>query len=361
MRVQVPQFMVKTISQSNPFPGAQINTLTITFSVNTLLRAGARIAISSLSGAMGIAANRGDLPLFSPLDGATQVIDNNFKSDLSGTLNSGSWYDCEKALVLIANKDLSCNGAQYSFSFQVSNPVNAQGCAPVRINVTGIRGSLGYGSGSIAQITSSNLNQPVLFSQSQGVLMDQDMTTILMQVPGAAKGDACAMRVWPAAFLHKSIGQSSPSPCAVNTITVTISSNVPLPSSVQYTNAAGTIYPYIVISRVLGAQIGEVGVAPAVPKKADVGPNVLTSSNNSKTIALLSSDVFVPSNSTSGAWSNDPTLFQSGIGVETSSQAVWNPPNSAGESSVQIYVGTTASKCSAGTKRSRHIGSGYRD
>ena len=335
MRVQAPKFLVKAISQSNPFPGAQLNTLTVTFAVNTLLRAGSQIAISSISGAMGTVLNRADLTLLRPDNLSLQISSNNFKSN-AGTLNAGTWYDCEKTLVFVASRDLTCNGTNFTFSFQVSNPVAAQPCAQVLINVSGISNPAGFSFGLSGQITANNLLQPTLFPTSQGVPMDPDTTTILSNVAGAAKGDACAMKIWPAAFVLKSVGQSSPYPCAVNTLSVTISSNVPLPASVQYVNVPGTIYTYIVISRLVGVQLGNVGVSSNPPKKGDVGPNVLASTNNTKTINLVSSDVF---NATNSTWINDPTLFQSGVGITSSSQAMWNAPNSAGESSVQLYIG----------------------
>jgi len=62
--------------------------------------------------------------------------------------------------------------------------------------------------------------------------MDADTASILTNIYGSVGEDACPMTVWPAAFLVKDIGQSNEHPCGLNTITVTLATNVPLLSSI---------------------------------------------------------------------------------------------------------------------------------
>ena len=334
LRVYLPRLLIKRIGQSNPFPGAQTNILTITFSFNTMLRMGTKIAINGITGSMGTVLSRGNLPLWLGSDATTRISDQNFASELSNTVNSGTWYDCEKTLTLLVNQDLDCLGTAYAFSFKVANPVVAQPCSAVRINVTGIPVPAVYGSGVYTQITDASPGPTLGRTGSNGVLFDPDLDTLL-SVQGASKGDACPMKIWPAAFVVKDIGQTSPYPCAVNTIMVTISSNVPLPSRIQYANAVEIINPYIIISRISNALVGDVGAAPTTPSNSTAGPDVVSVSNSvTKIIALVASDTFLPG----VGWIADNGLFRSGaadgFGV---SQALWSSTN-LNESSVQIYI-----------------------
>ena len=329
MRIYSPQFILKKISQSNPFPGAMYNILSVSFSVNALLKAGSRIAITGISGAMGTVLSRTPIQLYSADGTMTPLVDNNFRSDIGNQLNSGTWYDCEKSLVLVFNTDSKCDGSVYSFSFVVSNPVSPQACANVQINATNIPLSTFYSAGPSTQINAS--------------LMSQDMTTVLTNIQGATKGDACAMKIWPAAFIVKDIGQSSPYPCAVNTITVTVASNVPMMSSMQYINDPGdAIFPYLFISRLSGVILGSTGTAPSIPVPGDVGPDVISSRNDSsKVIALVSSQFYSQS---SNSWISDPSLFSSGVRIGNQ-QAVWIPSTtSSSESGIQIYIGNSTSQ-----------------
>jgi len=325
MRVHAPRFFLKTISQSTPYPGATSNLLTVSFSTNTMLRVGSRLAVSGLADAMGVVVSRGDLPL-RLVDGML-ISDGNFRSDVASTSDQGTWMDCEKALVIVANRDLSCNATVYVLTFEVSNPVTPRGCAPVRINVTNIPNPAGYVPTLTGQITSGDL---------LGQFMDHDLDRVLTNIPGSTKGDACALKIWPAAFTMKGISQSSPFPCAVNVITVTMAVNVPLPAFIKYRNVADVITPSITISRISGAITGGVGTAPAVPLPGDVGPDVVSSSAASRVISLTRSEAF---NDTAWAWQSNAGLFSSiAAGSTALSQAVWSPSASSGEVSLQLFV-----------------------
>ena len=334
MRVYVPRLLIKQIGQSNPFPGAQINILTVTFSINTLLKKGTKLAINGITGAMGSVASRADIPLWLSSNSSIQVSDQNFVSELNGTVNFATWYDCEKALTFLVNQDLDCLGTIHTFAFKVSNPVAPQPCANVRINITHIPVPSVYGLGLYTQITDMSQGQILGQYNSYGVVFDQDIATVI-SVPGASKGDACPMKIWPAAFVVKDIGQSSPYPCAVNTITVTIASNVPLPPSIQYVNSVSTIYPSIIISRLSNAIVGDIGTTTIVPSNTTVGPDVVNVSYPSKIINLTASDTFVPGI----GWASDNSLFRSGPAPNNGiSQAIWTTSNVSNTSSIQLYV-----------------------
>jgi hypothetical protein len=244
MEVQGPAFITKKVKQSSPYPGLY-NTLTVSFSANMDLKVGSIIAFS---GFVGASAEPGDMDL----SGA----DRKKFTSLTGTAKSGTWSSklgCEPTLLLKVATALGCNGKEYTISFGVKNPVNPQPCAAVRVNATmiAVHASLGRVEGSTASITIHNaVPSDSLWA---GVPMVHDVSERPADTFSAIKSDACPMKVWPGAFIITDIGQSSEYPLATNTITITMTTNVPIPAEIRYWDTVTPIWPTITISRLQGA------------------------------------------------------------------------------------------------------------
>jgi hypothetical protein len=238
MLVYKPTFLHKTVLHTSPYPGAN-NTIKVTISTNTNLRRGSLIAIHNVKGAIAVSGSMS-------LTGADAVM---FES-LDGTASRGTWNDCQKALILKVKTDLGCAGTSYVISFNVQNPIEPQLCAEVMINATGISKHPGVYGEQHASITNDNRERvPAVWD---GEEMQADKSSRPTGIYGALGEDACPMTVWPGAFLVKDIGQNNAHPCGLNTITVTISTNVPLYPVVQYPGRPA-IRTDIIISRMKGA------------------------------------------------------------------------------------------------------------
>jgi hypothetical protein len=255
--VQEPVFEVIRIGQSSPYPGAtgnHANELCVTISTNTHMVAGSAFAIHGLDGAIAL---DGDLAL----TGSSASF---FESD-NGTASHGTWNNCEKVLDLHVASDLGfCGTTTHTFCFKVSNPIDAQLCAPVRINATQVATCKGAEKNILVSAQDSG-------TDAMGVAMIGDETTVLAAIQGAYGGDACPMVVWAAAFCVKDIGQSSDLPCDTNTITITLSSNVPLYAAVDYPiESMATITTDITIRGLKGA----INHPSTIPVEKPDGTNV---------------------------------------------------------------------------------------
>jgi len=308
MKVDDPTFLVHNISQSSPYPGGE-NTLTVTFSVNTNLQVGSRVVIHNIIGAE---AEEGDIDLGNGGDAAM------FQS-LEGTASSGTWDNCEKALILEVASDLGCDGDQYTIEIVVMNPLLPQTCARVLINASGVEIPelvvMDDGVTEMDITVSNQAERDALQFIWDGYEMVREMNRIPAGIYGAVGEDSCPMTVWPAAFVVKTIGQSVPYPCAPNTITVTLATNVPLYPVVQYPNNKDPIYTMITVSRLL--------------VKAD------------DAVSLPLTTYVVDDNGRSNA-----TLFKdSEDGAEN--RTTWQPANSLyeDESSVSVYLVEDAMEC----------------
>jgi hypothetical protein len=243
--VKEPAFEKFEIGQSTPYPGAVANRLCVTISTNTHMKAGSAFALHGLHGAI---APDGDLAL----TGASASV---FVS-ADGTASHGTWNNCEKVLDLHVISDLGfCGeGSELRFCFNVANPIDAQLCAPVRINATKVATCKGEHKNILVSKDNVTDSAKSLGKTEMGVTMKGDESTVLQNTLGAYLGDACPMVVWAAAFCEKDIGQSSDLPCDINTITITLSSNVPLYATVDYSIAAmAVIKTEITITGLKGA------------------------------------------------------------------------------------------------------------
>ena len=108
-------------------------------------------------------------------------------------------------------------GVEYFFNFKLNNPTSGQMSPPVAIQAL-------YGDAK------------VLIGKSS---MDRDNTTVLPVLLGRA-GDALPLQIRTAAWITKIMGQSTPFPGALNTLTVTLLANVPIFSSLSTAGSIGT-------------------------------------------------------------------------------------------------------------------------
>eukprot|EP00961_Rhodomonas_salina_P295938 3935902-Rhodomonas_salina.2 len=239
MQVDDPTFLVKNIAQSSPYPGGD-NTLTVTFSLNTNLQVGAQIVIHNIIGAE---AEEGDIALTGG--------DNTYFESLDETANSGTWDNCEKALILVVAQALGCGEQEYVLSFDVMNPLHPQLCADVLINASNVEVPNPFNQDPLDITESNQASRDNLQFIWDGYDMDPETQTAPTDIFGAMGQDSCPMTVWPAAFVVKSIGQSLPYPCAPNDITVTLATNVPLYPVIQYPNSRDPIQTKIIVSRLL--------------------------------------------------------------------------------------------------------------
>jgi len=202
LRVHVTKFFVKNIGQTSPYPAAR-NNLTVTISANSNLHRGSIIHIKELNEAT---AAIGDILL----QGDDAV---NFES-LSGTNGHGTWNDCEKVLFLKVAADLGCTGNNFTVTFTIMNPLQPQVCAHVLINATKIQNAgVFINQGQMAEKNITQDNSLMIGDVSNGQPMEGDLETVPADIYGAMSGDACAMTVWPAAFIVKDIGQSNHCMC----------------------------------------------------------------------------------------------------------------------------------------------------
>ena len=241
MEIQEPTFIVKNVSQSIPYPGRE-NTLTLLFSANMDLKVGSVVAFS---GFLGASAETGSITI----DGD----DKGMFTSLDDEDDKGTWSDCEKTLFVKVKTALGCDGVDYSITFNVMNEVDPQPCVNVRINATmiSVHPSLVAIEGNMTQITVPG-SEDIADGVWAGFDMVPDLSQRPSQVYGAMKSDSCPMKIWPGAFIVKNVGQSSSFPCAENTITITLATNVPLDKSITFWDRP-SIAPKITISRILNA------------------------------------------------------------------------------------------------------------
>jgi hypothetical protein len=324
LRVHVPKFFVKNIGQSSPYPGGS-NLLSVTISANVDLKSGSIIFIKEL-----------DEAIAAPGDIALQGTHADFFQSLDGTGSHASWDDCDKALILKVATDLGCAGDNYTFAFEVMNPLEPQVCADVLINATEIANPAVFedqGQPSKVSITQDQSYD----DKSDGLAMALDEISLLEDIDGAMPGDACPMTVWSAAFVVKDIGQSNPYPCGLNTLTATIATNVPIWASIQYPGRS-VIKPSIIISEIVGA----------VRDDADATGEAVIKLSSTYTSQLVSE-------MSSQRYTNDTFLFTDQSGSLNNS-ATWqrmiNRP--AAHSQLVLYLNESSVECCVpGPKRLR--------
>jgi len=248
LKVRSLVFETKTIRQSTPHSGC-FNTITVTLQTNVPLLPNVvcqpKITMSGLNKANHTA---GKIALVAPA-GACPVGVNRadiFKSAAGnrGVEEFGVWSQSNFAVSLFSAVPTTA-GTSYVFSFQVQNPHagpnsvdipgGIQKAAIVKIHSYGPQGTLPSVPGDLRD-------------SLPGIPADQINMDNVVERPcclcNVDHQDTGVMRVKAPVFCTKNIGQSSPWPCDMNTLTVTIT-----PTTILYGNIST-----ITISGLVGAQ-----------------------------------------------------------------------------------------------------------
>ncbi|KAJ1491075.1 hypothetical protein T484DRAFT_1776119, partial [Baffinella frigidus] len=188
-------FVVHNASQSSPYPCTS-NRITVFFATDKALMRETLITIAGLSTTQ---TSDGVLPLAGP--------------DGSMFNGSGVWTQATGTLTLRINVEKTMPGTAYMVAFDVINPTAEETGAS--------RGA----SDRLMQVAKT-----VTIEASATCVVKKTLTPDEAVLPlyAAMPGDAAPLQIHRAAWLKKEIGQSTPYPGAVNTITVTLSTNVPL-------------------------------------------------------------------------------------------------------------------------------------
>ena len=243
MKVLPIELLYKDIGQAAPYP-ATINTITVTIGTTLPLyaRAGAVIAISGLDGAVHPA---GDIALapkscLGPADPGDWGGCEAFQPVGGDAPCTGTWDPVSRVLSVRVAGDLEMQRG-YAFSFSVTNPSVSQASPPVAVRVQGP-----------VPIAQQAMRPDMETDLGSSATCHDPCTTVF----GAKAGDAAPLLVFEATFLCVSgveeaayypkcangplspcltgsacagyIGQSSPYPGSINTITVTYATSVPL-------------------------------------------------------------------------------------------------------------------------------------
>ena len=193
-------FLSASARQSNPFP-CHLNTITASFSTTLSLRQGTNLTVEGLLGVK--TENEDNLRIFGP-----SVSDGSLKP-------YGRWSKSAGTLAVSLERD-SAEYSKYEFSFEITNPA---------VEGTGKSTRLLRGAADLTIVASDQCTAK--FD------MEPDLSTCLWstnKVFGAQPGDAAPLVVLRGLLLTKKIGQSSPFAGCMNSISVTLSTSVPITS-----------------------------------------------------------------------------------------------------------------------------------
>ena len=216
LRVYSPTFILANIGQSTPFPSAT-NVITVTLASTVLLR-GSPDEFILLGGLKG-SATADDSALSIQVSSPTAVpfpTVATWDGDVGGDMIGGGFLGVE-----LFNTTVIAPGQHITFSFSLTNPSAAQEAQTVTATWSGI-------SGFGAKIADADANS-------------------ILPLPGSVTGDARVLKVYDPAFVAKAIVQTSVLPWALNTIHVSLASNVPL---------SGAYHTKITIGGLVGSSTG---------------------------------------------------------------------------------------------------------
>ena len=188
--VHAQSFTVKAIGQLSPLADSA-NSLSVTLVTDTDLSGaeGSEITISGLSGAVMKSITGGDQTSI-PLQGGADL--DAFSDGVLKIKGRGAW-DPAGVLTLTVSEDRNVTaGTTYAFGFNTRNPPHAMASPVVTISASG--------SATIAPTAMTKPGTPI-----HGVVRGADPLTVAIPI-----------------FNIRAIGQSTPVPAAVNTLTVTL-------------------------------------------------------------------------------------------------------------------------------------------
>ena len=216
LRIYPPTFMIANIGQSTPFPYAT-NNITVTLASNVPLT-GSPDEFLLLGGLKGSAT---------PDDSALRI---QVSSPAAALLPAAATWDGDVDRDMIEggflgielfNTTVIAPGQLIVFSFSLTNPSAAQEAQLVTATWSG-------SSGFVARIANAD-------------------TSSILPLPGSVAGDAQVLKVYAPGFVSKLIRQTSILPGGLNTIHVSLASNVPL---------SGDHHTEITIGGIVGSTTG---------------------------------------------------------------------------------------------------------
>ena len=248
-----PEFMIKRVRQDNPFPG-MLNKITVSLAANVDLVSPAAITISGFLVDEAIRtipgqrlAPRGPVALTDVADATANCAITHdpsgykcenggayFKATSDPSISNRGMFDDEYGrLVLNLGSTNLPAGNHIVLQFQVRNPFCGQAAVRPCVRANRIMANtcepayISRAMMSVETISTDNMAQTGLSG-----LLSSDQTEqqhgIMTAVPGALPGEALPLFTRQPRISLAQIGQSTVYPCATNTITLTIATNVPL-------------------------------------------------------------------------------------------------------------------------------------
>ena len=192
LAVEAANFKLKDIGQSNPCPCSE-NTITVTIMTTQPLF----VACAPVITIQGLVGSQ------TPDDSALAVAE---ESGTSVIETSGKWQRDIGRLMIALDSNLDAN-TSVVFSFQLQNQAAPQAAPHISIEIG------------------------PKFIPSTGMVRDGASSPEPPAVIDTQAGDALPMKIWALRYVDKTIGQSTPFPGCINTITVTLGFNCPLMAS----------------------------------------------------------------------------------------------------------------------------------
>ena len=193
LEVATPAFAVRSIVQSNPYPGASNSfTVSLASTVDLIASDTSRVTITGLT-ASSTAGTSAALAIASDASN----VDDIFGGTASWTLGAGS------LVFTVESGKTMAGGVLYVYSFVLTNTESAQSAVSVSVSASG--------TATIAPVSMT--------------------TNAIDHIPGLAAstpGDLLPQKTMAKTFLLKRIGQSTTYPGATNTLTVSLVSTANL-------------------------------------------------------------------------------------------------------------------------------------
>ena len=248
-----PEFMIKRVRQDNPFPG-MLNKITVSLAANVDLVSPAAITISGFLVDEAIRtipgqrlAPRGPVALTDVADATANCAITHdpsgykcenggayFKATSDPSISNRGMFDDEYGrLVLNLGSTNLPAGNHIVLQFQVRNPFCGQAAVRPCVRANRIMANtcepayISRAMMSVETISTDNMPQAGLSELLSGDQTEQQHG-IMTAVPGALPGEALPLFTRQPRISLAQIGQSTVYPCATNTITLTIATNVPL-------------------------------------------------------------------------------------------------------------------------------------
>ena len=226
VRVCAPAFVIRRVGQTFPWPGCdgRQNNVTVTLKPNVEIGPGSLISIKNFLGPEDLNVSCPEIATFNVTQNTSNGTNVTYYNQtiqrycvtpavvmqMSQSHNASFAWNNSASQIDLTLQRAMLPGQEYYFTFTFTNPVTTQTAPAMTVEAS-----------------------TQAFDIAADMLVHDD-TTIPIANRSLA-GDAAALRVLEPQFLVKVIGQSTPYPDAVNTITATLVPNVPLGAGTNIT------------------------------------------------------------------------------------------------------------------------------